>query len=87
MKTLHALNDTTTTTTTTVMTDHEWKKKKGYTPLVVVTALLLGRVVYTAGQIHDRNNYLVSSGTTLGSANTAASLMMSNAAEYIGPSV
>ena len=34
MKTLHALNDS-TTTTTTVMTDHEWKKKRGYTPLVV----------------------------------------------------
>ena len=72
-----ALNGTTTSK------DQEWKQKKGYTPLIVLTALLLGCGFY-AGQIHGaRTSLAVGSGTTRGGATTAASLtLMSNEAEF-----
>ena len=59
-----ALNGTTTSK------DQEWKQKKGYTPLIVLTALLLGCGFY-AGQIHGaRTSLAVGSGTTHGGATT-----------------
>jgi len=46
-----ALNDV--TATTTITKKHDWKGKKGYMPLVVSLALLLG-VAFYAGQIDGR---------------------------------
>ena len=40
--------------------DHSWKKKKGYTPLMVFTVLLLGCTFYT-GQIHGVASLIFSS--------------------------
>ena len=75
--------DETTALNGTTTKDQEWKQKKGYTPLIVLTALLLGCGFY-AGQIHGaRTSLAVGSGTTRGGATTAASLtLMSNEAEF-----
>ena len=52
------------------------KKMRGYTPLIVIAAFLLGLAFYS-DQIHD-TSLAGGGGTTRGGAITAASLMMSN---------
>ena len=60
-----ALNGTTTTTT---KDQDDWKQKKGYTPLIVLTTVLLGLAFY-AGQSRGSN---VAGGTTRGATATAS---------------
>ena len=61
-----ALNDTT-------IKDQDWKQKKGYAPLIVLTAVLLG-VAFCAGQSRG-TSLAVGSGTTRGGTTATASLM------------
>jgi len=60
-----ALNGTTTTTT---KDQEDWKQKKGYTPLIVLTTVLLVLAFY-AGQSRGSN---VAGGTTRGATATAS---------------
>ena len=60
-----ALNGTTTTTT---KDQEDWKQKKGYTSLIVLTAVLLVLAFY-AGQSRGSN---VAGGTTRGATATAS---------------
>ena len=64
-----ALNDTTTK-------DQDWKQKKGYVPLIVLTAVLLG-LAFCAGQSRG-TSLAVGSGTTRGGTTATASLMMAH---------
>ena len=63
-----------TTLNSTPTEDQEWKHKKGYTPLIVLTALLFG-CAFNAGQ------YGGSTVSTCGDAN--ASMMSSNAFDQV----
>ena len=73
-----ALNDV--TATTTITKKHDWKGKKGYMPLVVSLALLLG-VAFYAGQIDGRTTRAAAAeaATGMDAANADAA---SNEAEF-----
>ena len=66
----HTVLNGTTSTTTIIKNQEEWKKKKGFGPLILFTVLLLGCAFY-AGQIRGSSSGSV---TTRG-ATTVASLM------------
>ena len=58
------LNDTTT------KNDQDWKQKRGYTPWIVLTVVLLGLAAFYAGEIRGGNT---SGGSSPRDANTTTS--------------
>ena len=64
-----------TTLNGTTTKNRDWKKMRGYTPLIAIAAFLLGLACYS-GQIHDTS--LAGGGTTRGATIEASVMMSSN---------